>query len=117
MVEYPAFEAAALDDTYGALAHPVRRAMLDGLADRPARVTELAAPFRLSLAAASKHVRVLEAAGLVRRDVVGREHWISLDGARLADASAWLDRYRRFWEGRLDALDQLLLERRRRDGP
>ena len=71
-------------------------------------VGEIAAPFEISLAAVSKHVRVLERAGLVRREVRGREHRCSLEAAPLADASRWTDDYRAFWEGRLDALEAWL---------
>lgn len=99
---------AKLDDAYASLAHPVRRAMLEELRDGPARVTELAAPFAISLAAASKHIAQLERAGLVEREVHGREHWISLRPGPLEDAAAWLALYRSFWNRRLDTLDALL---------
>jgi DNA-binding transcriptional ArsR family regulator len=108
MIEY---WAKTLDATYGALAHDVRRSMLEDLRDGEARVTDLAAPFDISLAAASKHIVVLEHAGLVRRNVIGREHRLSLDAAPLASASEWLEPYRRFWTGRLDALERHLRER------
>jgi DNA-binding transcriptional ArsR family regulator len=97
-----------LDLAYGALAHPVRRLMLRRLRDGAARVTELAEPFEMSLAAASKHIGQLERAGLVTRRVVGRDHWIALDPAPLADAAGWLALYRPFWERRLDALEALV---------
>jgi DNA-binding transcriptional ArsR family regulator len=71
-------------------------------------VSDLAAPFDMSLAAVSKHVRVLERAGLVRREVDGRSHWLHLDAAPLRSANAWTQRYQAFWEGRLDALDAFL---------
>ena len=100
-----------LDATYGALAHDVRRKMLEDLRDGEARVTDLAAPFDMSLAAASKHIVVLEHTGLVRRTVIGREHRLSLEAAPLASASEWLEPYRRFWTGRLDALERHLRER------
>jgi DNA-binding transcriptional ArsR family regulator len=102
-----------LDATYGALGHDVRRQMLNALREGDARVTDLAAPFDMSLAAASKHIIVLEHAGLIRRTVVGREHRISLEAGPLAPASDWLGSYRRFWTGRLDALEDHLRERRR----
>lgn len=85
--------------------------MLRSLADRERTVGELAAPFRMSLAGASKHVKVLEQAGLVRRTVRGRTHRCRLDAGRLADAQEWLAFYRRFWTERLDALDTLLSPR------
>lgn len=100
--------SATLDDAYASLAHPVRRAMLEGLRNGPARVTELAAPFAVSLAAASKHIGQLERAGLVERQVRGREHWISLRPEPLEDAAAWLALYRSFWNRRLDVLDDIL---------
>ena len=105
MVEYNHTE---LDRTLGALADPTRRAIVARLTDGAARVTEVAAPFAMSLNAVSKHLKVLEGAGLVRREVRGREHWLSFDGAPLTAASDWIDYYRSFWEGRLDALAQFL---------
>ena len=100
--------SAVLDGTYASLAHPVRRAMLDRLREGEVRVTDLAQPFAISLAAASKHVGQLERAGLVQRDVRGRDHWISIRPQPLEDAAAWLALYRSFWNRRLDVLDELL---------
>ena len=97
-----------LDRAYGALAHPLRRAILSELGKGERIVTEVAAPFDVSLAAVSKHVRVLEEAGVVSRMVEGREHRLSLAPTPLAAASEWLESYRAFWEGRLDALDAFL---------
>ena len=77
----------------------------------------LAAPFDMSLNAVSKHLRVLERAGLVRREIRGREHHLRLDATPLRDVAAWAEQYRAFWEGRLDALEDLLLERRRGRSP
>ncbi len=99
---------ADLDRVFGALADRTRRAMLRRLAVGESTVGELAAPFDMSLAGASKHVRVLEEAGLIRREVRGRAHYCRLEAARLAEAEAWLRHYERFWSGRLDGLDQLL---------
>lgn len=99
---------ATLDDAYASLAHPARRALLERLRNGPARVTELAAPFEMSLAAVSKHIGQLERAGLVQREVRGRDHWISLRAEPLEDATAWLALYRSFWSRRLDVLDDLL---------
>ncbi len=82
--------------------------MLERLREAESRVTDLAAPFDMSLAAASKHIRVLEDAGLVRRTVTGREHLLTLEAAPLAPAAEWLETYRAFWQGRLDALDRHL---------
>jgi len=75
-------------------------------------VTDLAAPFEVSLAAASKHIRVLEDAQLVLRQIRGRDHLVSLDARPLAGAGEWIDTYRSFWESRLDALDAYLRSRR-----
>ena len=88
--------------------------MLDLLRGDELRVTELAEPFDISLAGASKHIRVLEDAGLIRRAVVGREHFLSLDARPLKSAAEWIDGYRAFWGGRLDALDRHLRESKRR---
>jgi DNA-binding transcriptional ArsR family regulator len=98
----------ALDDAFHALAHRVRREMVARLAEGPLTVGELAAPADMSLAAASKHVQVLERAGLVARTVEGRRHVCRLDPAPLASASAWLQFHERFWEERLDELQTLL---------
>lgn len=84
--------------------------MLGHLAERELTVGELATPFRMSFAGASKHVRVLESAGLVKRTIQGRTHLCRLDAARLAEANAWLRHYERFWNAKLDVLEALLLE-------
>jgi DNA-binding transcriptional ArsR family regulator len=97
-----------LDLAYAALAHPTRRQMLHQLRHNEARVSELARPFAMSLAAASKHVAQLERAGLVTRRVAGRDHWIALNPEPLAHAAQWLALYRPFWERRLDALDAMV---------
>ncbi|WP_407073584.1 ArsR/SmtB family transcription factor [Rhizobium sp. AQ_MP] len=82
--------------------------MLAALADGERSVGELAEPFTMSLAAASKHIKVLEAAGLIRREVRGRTHLCRLEPGPLADAHQWLSAYEHFWTGRLDVLEQLL---------
>ncbi|TME99580.1 MAG: winged helix-turn-helix transcriptional regulator [Chloroflexi bacterium] len=97
-----------LDATFGALADPSRRAILHDLRRGERRITELARPFPVSLNAVSKHVKVLERAGLVRRRVVGRDHFIALVPTHLRDASRWIDDYRAFWEPRLHALEAIL---------
>jgi len=97
-----------LSQTLVALSDPTRRAIVRRLARGEARVTELAAPFEMSLNAVSKHIRVLEAARLVVRRRTGREHFLSLDIAPLADATAWLEAARSFWGARLDALEDML---------
>lgn len=110
MVEY---QAQGLTHTYAALADPSRRAILARLRNGRARVTEIAEPFEISLNAVSKHIRVLERAGLVRREVVGREHFLSVDVEPLVEASRWIDEQRVFWERNLDALEDLLVDRKR----
>jgi len=111
MVEY---SPGRLDATYAALAHPVRRDILARLRGGEERVTDLARPFDVSLAAVSKHIRVLEDARLVRRSVLGREHRLAIDARPLGEASGWLDAYREFWDRRLDALESFLIERAER---
>ncbi|MFD0724019.1 ArsR/SmtB family transcription factor [Lysobacter brunescens] len=105
--------ATRLDQVFHALADPTRRAMLASLREGERSVGELAAPHRISLAAASKHIRTLERAGLLKRTIVGRTHRCALAPAPLAEADAWLRRYSAFWTERLDALDALL----QADGP
>jgi DNA-binding transcriptional ArsR family regulator len=97
-----------LDRTFAALSHPVRRAMLTRLHKGPRRVTELAAPFPISLAASSKHIGILESAGLISREIIGRDHVLSLSGAPLVAAQDWMTTCQQFWEERLDALDAQL---------
>ena len=97
--------SALLDDTYGALSHAVRRELLAELRSGPTTVTALAAPFDVSLAAVSKHIGVLEDAGLVSRTQVGRTRIVTLEPRPLVDARAWIDTYRTFWEERLDGLE------------
>jgi len=111
MVEY---SGETLDRVFSAVADPTRRAILAGLARKPATVTEIAAPFEVSLNAISKHILVLERAGLVERQVVGREHRCRLNPAPLRNASAWLEHYRRFWDVRLDALEQHILSKKKK---
>jgi DNA-binding transcriptional ArsR family regulator len=97
-----------LDAVFGALAHPVRRLMLQRLTEGAASVGELAAPFSMTAPAISKHVRVLERAGLVVRERDGRLHRMDLSGGALGEALRWLDRNHRFWTARLDALAAFL---------
>jgi DNA-binding transcriptional ArsR family regulator len=109
-------EDLELDTVFHALAHAARRDMLRRLAEREQTVGQLAAPLTMSLAAASKHVKVLELAGLVDRRVLGREHVCRLAPAPLATASDWLGFYQRFWNQRLDNLDVMLRSARLDDG-
>ena len=108
MVEYSVPE---LDSTFGALSNPTRRALLATLALGEATVTELAQPHNISLAAISKHIQILERAGLVRRRRVGRIHHISLEASPLLDAFDWLAAYQDFWDESLDSLVGLLEQR------
>jgi len=97
-----------LDRTFGALADETRRAILGRLAHGDATVGELARPFRVSRPAISKHLRVLERAGLVQRAREGRVSRCGLDASAMREAAEWVDRYRAFWEGQLDALSRYI---------
>ena len=108
MLNHMVEQHAHLDAVFHALADPTRRAMLGQLAERELTIGELATPFSMSFAGASKHVRVLEHAGLVTRTIQGRTHLCRLQAARLAEANEWLRRYERFWNERLDTLESLL---------
>jgi DNA-binding transcriptional ArsR family regulator len=103
-------ETNTLDGVFHALADPTRRAMLRSLADGERNIGQLARPFAMSFAAASKHVKVLEGAGLLRRRVEGRSHVCRIETAPLAAADQWLRFYEGFWTQRLDGLDELLRE-------
>lgn len=103
------YESSQLDSVFNALCDPTRRAILARLTDTDARVTDIAAQFPISLNSISKHIRMLERAGLVTRSVAGREHLLSLRAAPLAHAGEWIEHYRRFWEGRLAALEKYVL--------
>ncbi len=105
MVKYNEHE---LDLAFAALADPTRRAILARLAEGEASVGELASPFDVSLPAISKHLRVLEAAGLLIRRREGRVHRCSLDPGRMRMASDWIQQYRRFWDGQFDRLASFL---------
>ena len=108
------YQSAQLDGVFNALCDPTRRAILARLTDTDARVTEIAAEFPISLNSISKHIRMLERAGLVSRSVQGRDHVLSLNAGPLADASEWIERYRRFWEGRLAALEKYVTSKKRK---
>ena len=97
-----------LDTVFQALSDSTRRAMLHALAAGERTVSELAAPFDISLAGASKHIQALERAGLIQREVQGRVHTCRLDARPLHAGAEWLRHYERFWTGKLDALDALL---------
>ena len=114
MVEY---SDARLSRTFAALADPTRRAILARLKQGSLTVGEIAEPFEISLNAVSKHLKLLERARLLRREVRGREHYCSLDAAPIGEAEQWTASYREFWETRLDALEQLVAARRKARGP
>jgi DNA-binding transcriptional ArsR family regulator len=97
-----------LDDTLIALADPTRRAILDRLSRGQARVTEVAQPLPISLNSVSKHIRILERAGLVRRRQVGRDHFLSIDPRRLKEITDWMQSRQSLWSQRLDRLARLL---------
>ena len=105
MVEH---DSPQLNAVFHALGDTTRRRMLRELSEGERTVSQLAEPFAISLAAASKHIRALESAGLIRREIRGRTHICRLEPGPLASADQWLRHYERFWTGRLDALEQLL---------
>ncbi|WP_443748879.1 ArsR/SmtB family transcription factor [Asticcacaulis solisilvae] len=107
MVEH---ETPQLNSVFHALGDATRRQMLRDLTGGERTVSQLAEPFSITLAAASKHIKVLEVAGLIRRQVRGRTHLCSLDPGPLATAHQWLSVYERFWNSRLDVLERLLRE-------
>jgi len=110
-------EALHLDSVFHALGDATRRSMLRELTRGERTVGQLAQPFAISLAAASKHIKALEHAGLIRREVRGRTHVCQLDPGPLASAHEWLSFYERFWTGRLDVLERLLREEHARNKP
>ena len=99
---------SALDVTFAALADPTRRRIVARLTRGATRVGDLALPFDMSLNAVSKHLKVLERAGLVRRQRIGREHYMQLRAAPLREIARWTSQYERFWNQRLDALGEFL---------
>lgn len=107
-------EDQLLDRAYGALADPTRRWLLETLRRGDARITDLAAPLPMSFAAVSRHIGVLESAGLVRREIRGREHWLSLQPDGLTPAQQWISDQTEFWSSRADALAARLRRKRAR---
>ena len=101
-----------LDELFGAVSDGTRRAILARLAQSEARVTELASAFPISLNSTSKHIRILERAGLVTRSVRGREHVLSLNAGPMEEAADWMEFYRRFWTDRLAALEDFVIKKR-----
>jgi DNA-binding transcriptional ArsR family regulator len=105
-------EDQRLDRTYAALADPTRRRLLEMLRQGDARISDLAAPLPMTFAGVSRHIGVLESAGLVRRDVRGREHWLSLAPDGLTGAQQWINEQSDFWSARADALASRLRRRK-----
>ena len=106
------YNPTRLDGVFNALGDPTRRAILARLCGRQARVTEIAGEFPISLNSVSKHIRMLERAGLVHRSIQGREHHLSLNAAPMAEAQAWIEKYRSFWEGSLAKLEIYVTSRK-----
>ena len=111
------YNSDQLDAVFGAVADATRRAILAQLSTGNARVTDLASQFPISLNSVSKHVRMLERAGLVERTVLGRDHILSLNAVAMAEADEWMEYYRQFWTDRLAALDKMMQRKRRESQP
>ncbi len=107
--------APDLDRVFHALAHPARREIIRSLAAGERNLSELASPLQMSFPAASKHVRVLEDAKLIRRRVAGREHICRLEAEPLKEATLWVEQFREHWERKFQALDALLDEMKARE--
>ncbi len=107
MVKY---DQHRLDLAFGALAHPIRRGILARLSTGEATVAELAKPFRVSAPAISKHMRILEEAGLLSRRKAGREHHCRFEAERMLEVERWIEHHRTFWNEKLDALERSLKE-------
>lgn len=105
---------ATSEAIWNALSDPTRRAIIERLTRGPTRVTDVAAPFDMSLNAVSKHIKVLEAARLVRRTRQGREHTLELDPAPLREITRWTSEIERFWSERLDRIEQFFVEKKRK---
>jgi len=106
---------ARLDDTFGALADATRRGVLEQLGRSDASITDLAVRFDMTLTGMKKHVGVLERAGLVRTEKVGRVRTCSLGPRRLEDETAWIARYRQLWDARFDEIDAIVEELKRKE--
>jgi DNA-binding transcriptional ArsR family regulator len=106
-----------LNRTFAALADPTRRRILEHLVHGDRCVTDLARPYAMSLPAVSKHLRVLENAGLIRRRRSGRVHSLKLQAAPMKQAAQWIEEYRRFWEESFDRLDEYLKELQNKEKP
>lgn len=110
MVEYHATDEKTLNGVMAALSDPTRRAIMSALGAGERRVSDVAAPFAMSLNAVSKHVKTLERAGLVCRRRVGREHFLTANPALIERTAEWFDAQRKFWNARLDRLEYLMTE-------
>jgi DNA-binding transcriptional ArsR family regulator len=108
------YEQTRSEAVWAALSDPTRRAILERLTRGPTRVTDVAAPFDMSLNAVSKHIKVLEAAHLIRRTREGREHTLELDPKPLREVARWASDIERFWSERLDGIEQFFKEKRKR---
>lgn len=108
------YQTSPLDALFGAIADPTRRAILDRLARGEARVTDIAADFPMSLNSVSKHLRMLERAGLVVRSVHGREHRLTLNAEPLDAATQWIEHHRQFWEESLAAQETFVMRKQRK---
>jgi len=104
----------SLDRVFAALGDPTRREIVRRLSIGPASVTEVAAPFEMSLNAISKHLKVLEQAGLIRREIEGRVHHLYLNAEPLEEAERWVNHYRQFWDARLDSLEDWIVRQNER---
>jgi DNA-binding transcriptional ArsR family regulator len=104
------YSSRSLDLAFGALAHPIRRGILARLSTGEASIAELAKPFKVSAPAITKHMRILEEAGLLSRKKLGREHRCRLEQKRLKEAEKWMEEQRKFWNDKLDSLERYLKE-------
>jgi DNA-binding transcriptional ArsR family regulator len=111
VVEY---KPATLDRVFASIADPTRRAILEALGRKPASVTEIAGRFPISLNAVSKHLMTLERAGLIEREIRGRQHICRVRTEPLSEAKAWMERSYQFWQARLDALEAHLAAKKRK---
>jgi DNA-binding transcriptional ArsR family regulator len=102
--------SAQLDRSFLALSHPARRTIVERLAEGSATVGQASRGLGLSKAAVSKHVRLLEAAGFIRREVEGREHRLRLEARRMTEAERWIERHRELWEAKFDAVERYLAD-------
>ena len=105
------------DRIFSALGHPIRLHIVERLMEKEATVSEIAEPYAVSLNAVSKHLKILESVGLVDREIRGREHYCRINPQPLKELATWVDTYRSFWQVRLDAMEKLLNDRKKKSGP